>query len=503
MSKFRFGLFFVALTFVLTSSAMAHNDPDTLIVANSADIRTLDPMFTGDAGSANVFLQIYDHLIFQDLEGNLSPRLAESWEQPDPLTYILHLRKGVKFHNGEPFTAEDAKFTIDRGRTMITATGANVLLKDIDDVEIKDEHTIVIHMKQPYTPLLYAFTEVWGSVVNKKTVEALGENYVNNPVGTGPFKYVSWKKGDRVVLERNDDYWGEKAAFKTLVVRAVPETSVRTIELESGAVDMIYKLNVNDISRVEDNAKLKVLRRNDLRMDFFIMNCGRPPFNDQRVRQAFSKALDIVGMERAVYRGIGYAPSGPLPRGMLYSDETLPPHAQDTEGALALLKEVGVSNLKVVIKVNEAKERVDAATIAQAMLADVGITADIQVLEYGALLDAMERGDFDISLSGWGNNLPDPEYALSRLYHSRGIGSTNDCRFVDSEFDQLLDKGTMLPEGPEREALYKQVQARFLEQVPAVYWFGGETIIGINKRIAEFPLHRRGIYEFNKVKLSQ
>ncbi|EHM13328.1 MULTISPECIES: ABC transporter substrate-binding protein [Jonquetella] len=493
----------VALAAFLAPAAFAHNEPDTLIVANSTDIKTLDPMLTGDAGSAQTFLCIYDHLLWQDLEGNLVPRLAESWETPDPLTYILHLRKGVWFHNGEPFTAEDAKYTIDRGRTTVTATGANVLLNDIKDVEIKDDYTIVIHMKKPFTPLLYAFTEVWGSVVNKKTMEALGDKYVEHPVGTGPFKFVSWRKGDRVVLERNDDYWGDKADFKTLIIRAVPESSVRTIELESGSVDMIFKVNVNDINRIADNPNLKLLRRKDLREDFFVLNCSKPPFNDVRVRQAFSKALDVAGIQKAVYRGVGYAPKGPLPQGMVYYDDTLPEHDYDVEGAEALLKEAGVKDLHVTIKVNESKERVDAATIAQAMLGEVGITADIQVLEYGALLDCLTRGDFEISMSGWGNNLPDPEFALGRLYHSRGIGATNDARFNDPKFDELLDKGASTPEGPERAEVYKEVQRYFLDKVPALYWYGGEQVTGISRRIAEFPLHRRGIYEFNKVKLAK
>lgn len=243
------------------SAAFAAKDPDTLVVANGADLKTLDPIFTGDAASANTFLQIYDHLIFQDKDGKLVPRLAVSWEQPDDLTYILHLRKGVKFHNGMPFTAVDAKFTIDRGMSSLTATGSNVLLKDIKNVEIIDDYTIKINVKQPYTPLLYAFSEVWGSVVCKAAVEELKEKHALNPVGTGPFKYVEWKKGDRIILERNDDYWGEKPQFKNLIIRAVPETSVRTIELESGAADVSYQIHVNDIKRIERNKHLSLVRR--------------------------------------------------------------------------------------------------------------------------------------------------------------------------------------------------------------------------------------------------
>lgn len=441
-----------------TASVAGARDKDTLIVANNADLKTLDPIRTGDAASANAFWQIYDYLLFQDLDGKLIPRLAERWEQPDDLTYILYLKKGVKFHNGETFTAEDAKFTIDRGMTSVTSTGSHVLLKDIKDVEIVDDYTIKINMKQPYTPLLYAFTEVWGGVVNKKAVTEKGDDYERNPIGTGPFKFVSWSKGNRLVLERFDDYHGGKVAYKNLIIRAVPEVSVRTIELESGAIDVAYQVHVSDIKRIMENPELELHRRPALRTDFFIFNCSKPPFNDVRVRQAVEKAIDIEGIQKAVYRGLGYAPGGPLPKDMRYSDPRyFEPRKQDVEGAKALLKEAGVKNLKITIITNEAKERIDAATIAQNQLEEVGIDAQIQVLEYGVLLDMMDRGDHQLAFSGWGNNLPDPEYALARLYHTRAMGSTNNAFYSNPAFDALLDKGTITPDGDERAAIYKEV----------------------------------------------
>ena len=491
-------LFFVA---VLGTTPVFAKDKDTLVVANAADLKTLDPINTGDAASANAFWQIYDYLIFQDEDGNLVPRLAESWEQPDNLTYVLHLKKGVKFHNGEPFTAEDAKFTIDRGITSKTSTGSHVLLKDIKDVEIVDASTIKINMKQPYTPLLYAFTEVWGGVVNKKTVMEKGEEYERNPVGTGPFKYVSWTKGDRLVLERFDEYHGGRAPFKNLIIRAIPEVSIRSIELESGAIDVAYQIHVSDIKRIEEHPELNLLRRTALRTDFLMFNCGKPPFNDVRVRRAVVKALDIEGMQKAVYRGLGYVPGGPLPKDMRYSNPELRPSQQNVEEAKRLLEEAGVKNLKIMLSTSEAKERIDAATIVQNQLAEVGIDASIQVLEYGVFLDTLDRGEHQVAFSGWGNNLPDPEFALSRLYHTRAMGSTNNAFYSNPVFDALLDKGTLIPDGPERAAVYKEVQDIFVEEVPAVYWTVQEIVVGTNKRIKKFPLHIRGIYELWKIEL--
>ena len=482
-------------------AAPAVDRDKTLIVANYADTNTLDPMHSSSAVGANIFLQIYDYLFFQEPDGAISPRLVEKWEQPDPTTYIFHLKQGVKFHNGYPFTADDAIFTINRGRTMISATASHVLLNMIEDVKKIDDYTISIHLNTPFTPFLYVFSEQWGGVVSKKTIEEMGEEaHARNPVGSGPWKFVEWIKGDRVVMDRNEDYHGQKPEFERLIVRAVPEDSVRTIELESGAIDMAYQVHVNDFKRIEENAKLTLMRRNALRVQFISFNCKKAPLDDPRVRHALVKAIDIAGLQRAVYRGIGYAPAGPLPRDMRYSDPSLEVPKQDIEGAKKLLAEAGVKDLKINICTNEQKDRTDAATILQAMFDEIGVKADITVMEYGAYTDKVYGGDYDISLFGWGNNLPDAEFALTRLYHSRSIGSSNFSFLNDPRLDELLDAGVRAPEGDERAAVYKEVQKVFIEDMPALYWAVQEVALAYGQRISEFPMHIRGIYELNKVK---
>lgn len=505
MRKVLFVIVCVGLLFGSLGSASCGADrKDTLIVATRADTNALDPIITGSATGANLFLQIYDYLFYQNPDGSISPRLVERWEQPDDKTYIFHLKHGVKFHNGEPFTAEDAMFTINRGRTSVTATGSNILLAMIEDVKKIDDYTISVHLKNPFTPFLYVFSEVWGGVVCKKVVEEIGTEAHNRaPIGTGPFKFVKWIKGDRVILERNDDYHGEKPQFSSLIIRAVPEDSVRVIELESGAVDVAYDVSVNDFKRVEENPKLTLLKRKSLRTDFVVFNCSKPPLDNVKVRHAIAKALDLEGMRQAIYRSEGYVPGGPIPYDMRYSDQSLKAPAQDIEGAKKLLEEAGVKDLTLTLMTSESKERVDAATIIQAQLEEIGVKADIQVMEYGAFLDKVDRGEHDLALGGWGNNLPDPEFALTRLYHSRAINVTNNAFFSNKEFDALLDKGVTVPEGPEREAVYKEAQRLFLDQMPTLYWAVRGIAAAYGPRVQEFPMHIRGIYEFSKVKLNQ
>lgn len=479
------------LAVMLGSIAAFAGAKDTLIVANMADIRTLDPLQGSDNVSANAHLQMFDNLVFIAPDGKIAPMLAERWEQPSPASYVFFLRKGVKFHNGLECTAEDVKFTMERAMGPL-GTMARVLIKDMDSVEVVDKYTVKISLKRPVTPFLYALAESWGGIVSKAAVES--GVHETTPIGTGPFKFVSWTKSDRIVMERFDDYYGQKPVFKNLIIRAIPETSSRMIELESGGVDVAYRVHHTDIKRIEENSRLQLLRNSTFRVDYMGFNCSKAPLNDVRVRQAIAKALDVAGMQKAVWHGVGYAPAGPLPKGFPYADETLKDRVQDVEAAKALLKEAKVENLKLQLWTNEAKERVDAATIIQNMLAEVGITVEIRVMEYGTFLDGCRRGEHDLFMSGWGNNLPDPEYSLSRTFHSLGIGANNFSFFKNDEFDALMTKGAETPDGPERAAIYKEVQKIMLDQMPALYWSVQEDLVGTAKNIRNFEMHPRSFY---------
>lgn len=482
---------FLAALFLCLSPMMALAAEDTLVVANGADIRVLDPLPSSENVSANVLLQMFENLVFIAPDGSLEPMLAESWEQPTPTSYVFHIRKGVKFHNGEECTADDVKFTLDRAKTPL-GTSAHALIKDLKDVEVLDRYTVKINLGRPVTPFLYALGESWAGIVNKKAVEE--GDPAKNPVGTGPFKFVSWKKADRVILERFEDYHGKKPNFKTLVVRAIPEASSRTIELQSGAVDVAYGIHFSDFERIESDKNLTLLRHPSNRVDYIALNCQRPALKDVRVRRAIKMALDIPGMQKAVCRGVGSVTGSPLPPGMRYALKDAPIPAQDVEGAKKLLEEAGVKDLKLAIWTNESKERMDAATIIQGMLEEVGITAEIRVMEYGAFLDGVRKGECDLAMSGWGNNLPDPEYFFGRTFHSIAIGANNSSHYSNPKLDELLDKGLTVPDGEERAKIYEEVQQIILDDVPAIFWSVGEAIVGINNRVKNFEMHPKGFY---------
>lgn len=492
------GVIVAAAAVSVFAGTAAEAAKDTLIVANTADIITLDPTQIRDNQSGNVRTQLFDGLLEIDAAGEVQPVLAERWEQPDPLTYVFYLRKGVKFHNGEELKAEDVKFSIDRALTPL-GLAIHSLIRDIKEVNVLDDYTVEIKLKQPFTPFLYSLGESWGGILNKKAVETGDPDH--HPIGTGPFKFVSWAKGDRVVLERFDEYYGLKPAYKNLIVRAIPESTSRMIELESGGIDVAYQITLKtDMERVQAHPELNLLRIASNRTGYIGMNTAKAPLNDVRVRQAIQFALDVPGLQAAVWRGIGGVPTNPIPPSNRYYDETLPMPKQDIEAAQKLLKEAGIAlPLKLSLWTNESRERVDAATIVQSMLAEVGIEIEIRVLEWGTFLEGLKNGTQDLFLLGWGGNLPDAEFFFGSLYHSKSIPATNSSRYSNPEFDALLEKGTSTPDGPERKAVYVAAQRLFIKDAPAVYWSLEESIVGTSKKVKNFQMHPKGIYRLNTV----
>jgi peptide/nickel transport system substrate-binding protein len=472
---------------------------DTLIVANIYDAKTLDPIATNDVATSGMCLHVYDNLLALGPDGKPVPQLAEKYEIVDNLTYKFSLRKGVKFHNGEEMKAADVKYTFERAKTP---AGASIrqYVDDIDTIEAIDDYTVVFKMKRPFTPFLMALTHTCGSILNKKAVEAAGDSYGMNPVGTGPFKFKSWAKGDRITLERNEEYWGKKPAYKTLVMRSIPEATNRTIELESGAIDIAYQITTNDLKRVQENPKLSLMRVVDNSTTYMGLNCSKPPFDNVKVREAVSLALDTVGIQKAVWRGVGKAPVAPIAPNILYAIKDAKPHVQDVEKAKKLLAEAGVKlPLNVQIWTNERKERIDMATIIQSQLEEVGIKAEIKVLEWGAYLDGLKQKTHDMFILGWVASVPDPEFAVSGVFHSSMAGSTNFSYFSNPEVDKMMEQGKALPNGPEREKLYKDLQEKIDSLKPWIYLHNDEQICGTQKNVKGFQPSPRGYHVLTNV----
>ncbi|WP_097027856.1 glutathione ABC transporter substrate-binding protein [Clostridium peptidivorans] len=460
---------------------------DSLVVATAYDAKSLDPHVVNDVASSNVMTQIYGTLVQMNEKNEVVPMLADSFSQLDELTYEFKLKKGVKFHNGEEMKASDVKFSLERAAKSALVSH---IFGDIDTSSFKmpDDYTISFKTKAPSSGFLAGLTHCGGSILSEKAVTAAGEKYAMSPVGTGPFKFVSWTKGDRVELERFNDFYGDKPKFSKMTIRVIPEPTNRAIELESGGVDIAYEISSNDIKRIEENEKLQIARIIDNSTQYLGFNNQKKPFNDVKVRQAISYALNTKSIVETVWRGVGKVAVGPIGPNVLYSDKSLQVHEYNVQKAKELLKEAGYEKgFKTTIWTNEKKERVDMATIMQSQLKEVGIDAEIKILEWGAYLDGLSKGEHDMFIIGWTCQTPDPDLAVYAPLHSSKAGTGGNYSFFkNAKVDELIMKGRVMKNSPEREEIYKEIQKEVKEQAPWVFLSNGEQVVGTSKSVKGF-----------------
>lgn len=461
---------------------------DTLTIAQGSDATSLDPVAVNNVYSSNVMKQIYDNLVDLDKDGNVVPMLAESWEvSDDGLTFTFHLRQGVKFHNGDEMKASDVAFSLKRAQE---SAAVSHIFGEIDpeSFETPDDYTVSFKLTAANAGFLAGLAHTGAGITSEKVVTEEGENYTNNPVGTGPFKFVSWSKNATIELERFEDYYGTKPALSKMTFRIITEATNRAIELESGGVDMAFDISTNDISRVEENSDLQLIRKVDNQTTYLAFNCEKEPYNNPKVRQAIAYAIDTQSVVDAVWRGLGQAAVGPVAPSVKFFDDSLTVHEYNVEKAKELLKEAGVENLTMTISTNDRQERIDMATIIQSQLKEVGITVEIEKLEWGALLEKADRREQDTIMLGWTCQSSDPDLALYAPFHSQKNGAVgnNYANYSNATVDELLEKGRVTSDEAEREQIYKDLQATINEDAPWVYLNNGEVVVGAKANLTGF-----------------
>jgi peptide/nickel transport system substrate-binding protein len=481
MNKKRVVLGIWVLVFGLLN-AVAAGAKDTLVVVDRRDAMTMDPIAYEDSASQRACRLLYDTLINLDpSDGRVASGLAESWELLSDKEYKFNLRKGVKFHNGDEMTAEDVRYSLLRTMAAPNARAAGYY-KDIQDVRALDDYTIILRLKNVDYSFFSSLSHCWSAIVSKKAVEAAGENFAENPLGTGPFKLVSWRKGQKYVLERFDEYWGPKAKIRTLEVRSVPEPSNRIKELQSGNADIVFPLGRGDAKQIERSWNLVLHRQPQNSILYLGFNCAKKPFDDVRVRRAIFAALDLERIQAPLWSDGGEVPRSVIPATIRYSIHSeLKPHVQDTELAKKLLAEAGVRNLKLEIWTNERRERIGMATIIQAQLREVGIAAEIRVMERSAYLRGLEAKTHDLYLLSWTSPVPDPNFAVAELLETGA--SFNYTFFSDEKLDELLVKGRGVPDSGERAAIYREMQLYINEQLPMIYLRNEKSVFGARKYV--------------------
>jgi len=297
---------------------------NVLTVAFSTDIVTLDPHQNTDLNTMQVLLQIYEHLVALGRDGKFHPVLAESWEVVDDRTWRFKLRHGVRFHNGEEFTAEAVKFTLDRlADTKEQMRSGPSFRQNIAEVVVQDPYTVLVKTKAPYPDLL-ALLHLSGGIIPPKYFQSVGkERFAREPNGTGPYRFGSWKRDVQVTLQANDQYWGGKPAFGEFVYRPIPEATARVAALVKGEIDLAADIPAERVKELETGRNTRVVSRPGQQIYIGLDTIKVEPLRDRRVRQALNHAVDVDAIVRDVLGGQAVRLNGPFFPGMIGYDPTL------------------------------------------------------------------------------------------------------------------------------------------------------------------------------------
>ncbi|MBM7620946.1 peptide/nickel transport system substrate-binding protein [Bacillus tianshenii] len=478
-----------------------------LVFVISQDAPTLDPHGMNDTATTNATTQLFDRLTEYDADGSVVPALAESFEAVDDTTWEFKLKEGVKFHDGTDFNADAVKMTIERIIDPEFASPRAVVLNMIKEVVVVDDYTVQFKTEKPFAPLPAHLAHNAGSIIAPSAIEeenSGGKKVSENPVGTGPFKFVSWATGSEMIFEKNADYWGEKkAAVDTLKFVVVPEQATRMAMLETGDAH-VAQVGASDVERAKGMADVTITSEKSTRMDYLGFNMQKAPYDNLKVRQAISMAINKSDVVDGILDGQGVAAVGPLAPTVVGNYQDLKPLEYDVEAAKKLMAEAGFADgFETTLFVNEGnKERADIALLVQDQLADIGITVNIETIEWGAFLEKTAAGEHELFILGWTTVTADADYGLYALFHSSAFGAPGNRSFYKNErVDELLDLGRSETDQAKRDEAYKEISEILVEEAPMVYLQHPDFIYGTNGVASGLFVNFSGTPFFKDVRL--
>lgn len=507
-----FMLSVMTLSFLLLSIpavADSHGRGGTLIFGRGGDSVGLDPALEEDGESFKVCDNIYDTLVhYKDGTTDLVPGLAESWvSSEDGLTWTFNLRRGVTFHDGTPFNADAVLFSLNRqhdkthpfhkiGGSYVywVATG---LADIVDKISAIDAYTVRIQLKKPYAPFIYTIAITPFAIVSPTAVKKLGEQYSNNPVGTGPFKFVRWDRSDKIVLEANESYWGGRPKLDRVIFRSIPDNAVRLIELQQGSLHVMEFPNPDDLQQIEKDESLVLLSQPGMSIGYLAMNMDKSPFDNHKVRLAINHAINKSDIIEHLYQGLGMPAKNPIPPTLWSYDDTIEDYPYDPELAKKLLAEAGYPDgfettlWALPVPRPYIPDGRALAEVIQSELRNIGIKAKIVTFDWGTYLEKTKYGEHDMAMLGWSADLGDPDnffyFLLSKSSAEKPAG--NIAFYRSDAMQDVLEKAVATSDRDERIALYKKAQQIFHEDVPWVPLAHAKQVLVVNKKVKNLTLN--------------
>lgn len=444
-------------------------DKTTLTVGLDDDPPQLDPHFSTAAVDRQVFHSIYDKLIDVDEKLNFVPQLAKKWDiSEDGKTYTFYLQENVKFHDGTPFNAEAVKFNFERMLNPNAGSPRASELSSIQTIEVVDENTLKVQLKEPYSPFLAALSDRAGMMVSPTAVKEKGADFANSPVGTGPFKFVSRVKQDKIEVEKNADYWGGAPKFEKIVYRPYSDENVRLTNLTSGELDIISKVPPKDVEKLKTDSNIKLSEVGALGFQGLYLNHKKAPFNNKALRQALDLVIDRDAIIKVALRNTGVPSAGAIPPDSWAFDKSIKPTKKNVEKAKKIMADAGFPNgFEFTLQLSPKPVEEQMSQMIQSMAAEAGIKVKLEIVEFGTMLDNMDNSKFDAVRLGWSGRT-DPDGNIFALYHS--TGSIN-YGYSNPKMDELLQKARVETDKAKRKEIYSEATKLGQEEVPYIFLY--------------------------------
>ncbi|MBS4196374.1 ABC transporter substrate-binding protein [Lederbergia citri] len=490
---------------------------DTLVYGRGGDSVTLDPITTTEGETFAVTINIFETLLTYGLQDTtIQPGLAEKWEVTDDgLEYTFHLRQGVKFHDGTDFNADAVIYNFNRWMNgnedqfpYYTMFGG--FKKDeghvIKEINALDEHTVQFILKRPQAPFLKNIAMDMFAIASPAALEKYGKDFRNNPVGTGPFKFVEWRQEDRIVLEKNTDYWNkEEPKLNKLIFRVIPENTARLNALVNGELDVMDGLNNSDEATVLANENLQIIERPSMNVGYLGMTTTRKPFDNKLVRQAMNHAIDKKTIIDAFYGGKAIPAKNPMPSSIEGYNDDIEDYPYDLDKARELLKEAGyekgfeIDLWAMPVARPYMPEAQKVAEVIQESLSQIGVKANIKTVDWNTYLEKATAGEFDMFMLGWTGDNGDPDNFIYTLLDKDSIGSNNYSRYSNDELHDILIEAQTITDQEKRNELYRQAQEIIHEDAPWVPLVHSTPLLAATKDLVNYFPHPTGSTVLSRV----
>ncbi len=512
------------LDLVFIANIMGGGEPavtptgDTLIFGRGGDSLTLDPAAAIDGESGKVCDMIYDTLVqYREATTDLEPGLAETWQRSaDGLIWTFQLRRGLQFHDGMPLDADAVVFSLTRPLALFP----NFHEQFIDQIIALDPFTVQIQLKAPYAPFISTLAGTSFSIVSPAAVQSFGEDFENNPVGTGPFKFVQWTRNDKITLAANNQHWAGRPALDRLIFRSIPNNTDRLGELQQGNIHIMDLPSPDEIPLIQGDPAFEILIQPSLNIGYLAMNMEKPPFDNLKVRFAINHAINKTEIVERLYQGLGIAAKNPIPPTLWSYDDTIEDYEYDPELAKQLLAEAGYpEGFETTLWALPVPRPYipDGMAMAEAIRSDlqvIGVEAEIVTYDWGTYLDKTSNGEHDMAMLGWIADVADPDNFLYTLLSisSAEKPAYNISFYRNVELQNILERARMSTDqdvqafasNPElrgvdkvgahftdrdlRTALYRQAQAIVHRDAPWVPLAHAQRILVINRRVKNLKL---------------